>query len=282
MKSRCLQSYKHEVMHLKMFARSRHFWLLGRCNLPNTAHKGVVKSLSFFSYWVKATFCISSDWCCVCCVCCVVALAGSLQWKAWQRRAPDSDHLQSSPQQFHVYFHYFREDFCHQLQFVILKLLMKPTSDFSRVHYWHTNCPPQIYLIALVLHPSIACLKCTVATHSQHTWGNIPPGKPSISFMSFSGKVSSSPIKPLPSPSPPPPLPPLNACLDSFSYISICISFASHLRAIHSGQLPSAAFCVFAEGEPDRDLRLDTSHSGTLVLRLHTTAFRLQGQVKTL
>ena len=69
---------------------------------------------------------------------------------------------------------------------------------------------PSIYFIALVLRPRIAFLNCTVTTrhihthahthtHTKHTWGNIPRGKSSISFMAFSGKVSSSPIKRLPS-----------------------------------------------------------------------------------
>lgn len=48
---------------------------------------------------------------------------------------------------------------------------------------------------------------------TEHTWGNIPPGKSSISFMAFSGKVSSSPInRP-------------HHHHQHFHHISICISF---------------------------------------------------------
>lgn len=72
--------------------------------------------------------------------------------------------------------------------------------------------------------------------HTKHTWGNIPQGKSSISFMAFSGKVSSSPIKRLHSTLL------LLFLLHSLSYISICISFGSHLRTIHSGQLTSTIF----------------------------------------
>lgn len=104
--------------------------------------------------------------------------------------------------------------------------------------------------------------------HTKHTWGNIPQGKSSISFMAFSGKVSSSPIKRLHST--------LLLLLYSLSYISICISFGSHLRTIHSGQLTSTIFPFFPIPPRDNWSKLESGiFASTIRDKTSATGFPL-------
>lgn len=75
---------------------------------------------------------------------------------------------------------------------------------------------------------------------TEHTWGNVPPGKSSISFMAFSGKVSSSPIN-----RPPHHLHHLHL-RHHLRHISICISFwftseNDPLQPIYSDHSPPRA-----------------------------------------
>ena len=109
----------------------------------------------------------------------------------------------------------------------------------AKVHYWRINVLflPSIYFIALVLHPRIAFLKCTVTaqTHTQSTPGEtfLEGSHQSVLCPSL-GKFPPLQSSVFPS----------SYRLNSSSYISICISFASHLRTIHSNQLTSTLFLI--------------------------------------
>lgn len=117
----------------------------------------------------------------------------------------------------------------------------------AKAQYWRINMlfHPSIYFIALVLRPRIAFLNCTVTTrptHTQtHTYTQSTPGE---TFLEGSHQsvlwLSLGKFPPLQSSV----FPPSALLLDSLSYISICISFGSHLRTIHSSQLSSTIFPI--------------------------------------
>ena len=91
--------------------------------------------------------------------------------------------------------------------------------------------------------------------------------------MAFSGKVSSSPIKRLPALPPSTLLLLLLLLLDSLSYISICISFASHLRTIHSSQLTSTIFPIPRRDNWSKLEKWDLCLHGRYEIRLLQLAF---------
>lgn len=135
---------------------------------------------------------------------------------------------------------------------IIFNLLPPPSQarlsrDFVfhavRVHHGRVNVlfHPSICFIALVMHPAIAYLSCTVTTSHTHICscrrthirrahlGKHSSGEVINQFYGFLWEPFLTPIKRLPS------FPPrLSLSLShSLVYISICISFASHLRTIH-------------------------------------------------
>lgn len=110
-----------------------------------------------------------------------------------------------------VFFCYLHDSLNLSTHLILLCLHV----DAARVQYRHINVlyRASIDFIVLVLHPSGAFSSNTHASRAKHTWGNIPRGKSSISFMAFrwetfllSNQASSLP-------------------LFSLHCISICISF---------------------------------------------------------